>query len=100
MLLPLPYEIVNVVFALRPKSKTPLQLAYSITAITEPSVIEVVGAAVKPLCADLYDTAFPVAEQIRGNGQLTFVNNDSDLATDDLIFNVFKKYNAWSQANE
>jgi len=100
VLLPLPYEIVNVVFAVRPKSKTPLQLAYSITAITEPTVIEDVGAAVKPLCAELYDTAFPSSNQIKGNGQLTFINQDCEVATDDFIFNVFKKFNAWSQANE
>lgn len=99
VLLPLPYEIVNVIFALRPKSKTPLQLAYSISAISEPTVIEDVGAAVKPLCAALYDTSFPVTSQIKGNGQLTFINQDCEVATDDFIFKVFKKFNAWSQAN-
>lgn len=94
--LPLDYWLFNFVFAERVKSKTPLQFCYSVGVSSEPCTVTAVGKASKSVIEDLYATAFPVLNQIRGNAQLTFINEQSQRMSEDQLFNLFYKLNAWN----
>jgi hypothetical protein len=94
--LPLDFWLLNFVFAERVKSKTPLQFCYSLAQVSEPATVHTVGKASKPHIQDLYASAFPVVNQIRGNAQLSFINSKHIDMDEDLLFKIFYKLNAWN----
>lgn len=81
----------------RPYSKTPMQLAYTCVGSPEPLTVVSMGKLVAPFTKEFQEKAFPL-KNLYGNAQLTLINDHP--ITDDYLFDLSLKLNAWKYVNE
>lgn len=80
------------VYAVRPHSKTPLQIAYFTLGSTEPVTVKTVGAQTIELTKQFDVDSFP-SKVICGNSQLTLINDEH--VSEDLLHAISLKLNSW-----